>query len=447
MSVSAPFIARPVATSLISVAILVAGALGFRLLPVSSLPEIDFPTVQVSTQLPGAGPDTMASLVTTPLEQQLGQIAGLSLMTSTSSFGINVITMQFVLDRDIDSIGQDVQAAINAAGASLPSGLPYPPVYKKVNPADQPILILALTSDTQPITKVQDLADTMLAQKLSEVTGVGAVMIQGGQKPAVRIQVNPVQLAAYDLSLEQVRTVLGRTNVDQPKGSFDGPHQAFMIGANDQILAPEAYADVILAYRNGAPVRVRDVGTAVYGAENVKVGAWFNGRPAVILDVQRQPGSNIIQTVDRIHELLPRLRAALPPEVQLTILSDRTETIRASIADVEFTLLLTVGLVVLAIFLFLRRFWATVIPSVAIPLSIIGAFGVMYLAGFGLDNLSLMALTVATGFLVDDAIIMIENIVRHIEAGEAPLEAAYKGARQIGFTIISLTVGTLWLRL
>jgi hydrophobe/amphiphile efflux-1 (HAE1) family protein len=443
MSVSAPFIARPVATSLISVAILVAGALGFRLLPVSSLPEIDFPTVQVSTQLPGAGPDTTASLVTTPLEQQLGQIAGLSLMTSTSSFGISVVTMQFVLDRDIDAIGQDVQAAINAAAASLPSGLPYPPVYKKVNPADQPILILALTSDTQPITKVQDLADTVLAQKLSEVTGVGAVMIQGGQKPAVRIQVNPVQLAAYGLSLEQVRTVLGRTNVDQPKGSFDGPHQAFMIGANDQVLAPEAYTNVILAYRNGAPVRVGDVGSAVYGAENAKVGAWFNGRPAVILDIQRQPGSNIIQTVDRIHELLPRLRAALPQEVRLTILSDRTETIRASIADVEFTLMLTVGLVVLAIFLFLRRFWATVIPSVAIPLSIIGTFGVMYLAGFSLDNLSLMALTVATGFLVDDAIVMIENIVRHIEAGEAPLEAAYEGARQIGFTIISLTVSII----
>lgn len=440
MSVSAPFIARPVATSLISVAILVAGALGFRLLPISSLPEIDFPTVQVSTQLPGAGPDTTASLVTTPLEQQLGQIAGLSLMTSTSSFGISVITMQFVLDRDIDAIGQDVQAAINAAAASLPSGLPYPPVYKKVNPADQPILILALTSDTQPITKVQDVADTVLAQKLSEVTGVGAVMIQGGQKPAVRIQVNPVQLAAYGLSLEQVRTVLGRTNVDQPKGSFDGPHQAFMIGANDQVLAPEAYTNVILAYRNGAPVRVGDVGTAVYGAENAKVGAWFNGLPAVILDVQRQPGSNTIQTVDRIHELLPRLQAALPQDVRLTILSDRTETIRASIADVEFTLMVTVGLVVLAIFLFLRRFWATVIPSVAIPLSILGTFGVMHLAGFNLDNLSLMALTVATGFLVDDAIVMIENIVRHIEAGEAPLEAAYEGARQIGFTIISLTV-------
>src|SRR5229473_185538 len=443
MSVSAPFIARPVATSLISVAILVAGALGFRLLPVSSLPEIDFPTVQVSTQLPGAGPDTMASLVTTPLEQQLGQIAGLSLMTSTSSFGINVITMQFVLDRDIDSIGQDVQAAINAAGASLPSGLPYPPVYKKVNPADQPILILALTSDTQPITKVQDLADTVLAQKLSEVAGVGAVTIQGGQKPAVRIQLNPIQLAAYGLSLEEIRTVLARTNVDQPKGSFDGPHQAFMIGANDQLLAPEAYANVILAYRNGAPVRVRDVGTAVRGAENVKVGAWFNGRPAVILDVQRQPGANIIQTVDRVWELLPRLRAALPSDIRLSTLSDRTETIRASIADVEFTLVLTVGLVVLVIFLFLRRFWATVIPSVAMPLSIIGTFGVMYLAGFSFDNLSLMALTIATGFLVDDAIVMIENIVRHIEAGDAPLEAAYKGARQIGFTIVSLTVSLI----
>jgi hydrophobe/amphiphile efflux-1 (HAE1) family protein len=443
MSVSAPFISRPVATSLLSIAVLLVGWLGFRLLPVSSLPEVDFPTIQVSTQLPGAGPDTMASLVTTPLEQQLGQIAGLTLMTSTSSFGISVIAMQFVLDRDIDSVGQDVQAAINAAGAALPINLPYPPIYKKVNPADQPILILALTSDALPITNVNDVADTVLAQKLSEVAGVGAVMIQGGQKPAVRIQLNPIQLAAYGLSLEEIRTVLARTNVDQPKGSFDGPHQAFMIGANDQLLAPEAYANVILAYRNGAPVRVRDVGTAVRGAENAKVGAWFNGRPAVILDVQRQPGANIIQTVDRVWELLPRLRAALPSDIRLSILSDRTETIRASIADVEFTLVLTVGLVVLVIFLFLRRFWATVIPSVAMPLSIIGTFGVMYLAGFSFDNLSLMALTIATGFLVDDAIVMIENIVRHIEAGDAPLEAAYKGARQIGFTIVSLTVSLI----
>ncbi|OAF05789.1 acriflavine resistance protein B [Bradyrhizobium centrolobii] len=443
MSVSAPFITRPIATALLSLAVLIAGGLGFRLLPVSSLPEIDFPTVQVSTQLPGASPDTMASLVTTPLEQQLGQIAGVTLMTSTSSFGISVITMQFVLDRDIDSVGQDVQAAINAAAASLPSGLPYPPVYKKVNPADQPILILALTSEAYPITKIQDIADTVLAQKLSEVTGVGAVTIQGGQKPAVRVQVNPAQLAAYNLSLEQVRTVLGRTNVDQPKGSFDGPNQAFTIAANDQILVADSYADVILAYRNGAPVRVRDVGTAVHGAENAKVGASLNGQPAVILDVQRQPASNIIQTVDRIQELLPRLRAGLPPEVRLTILSDRTQTIRASIADVEFTLMLTTALVVLVMFLFLRRFWATVIPSVAIPLSIVGTFGVMYLAGFGLDNLSLMALTVATGFLVDDAIVMIENIVRRMEDGETALEAAYKGARQIGFTIVSLTVSII----
>jgi hydrophobe/amphiphile efflux-1 (HAE1) family protein len=443
MSVSAPFISRPVATSLLSIAVLLVGWLGFRLLPVSSLPEVDFPTIQVSTQLPGAGPDTMASLVTTPLEQQLGQIAGLTLMTSTSSFGMSVITMQFVLDRDIDSVGQDVQAAINAAGAALPTNLPYPPIYKKVNPADQPILILALTSDALPITNVNDVADTVLAQKLSEVTGVGAVTIQGRQKPAVRIQLNPIQLAAYGLSLEEARTALARTNVDQPKGSFDGPHQAFMIGANDQILVPEAYANVVLAYRNGAPVRVRDVGSAVAGAENAKVGAWFNGPPAVILDVQRQPGANIIETVDRVLEVLPRLRAALPSDIRLSILSDRTETIRASIADVEFTLVLTVGLVVLVIFLFLRRFWATVIPSVAMPLSIIGTFGVMYLAGFSFDNLSLMALTIATGFLVDDAIVMIENIVRHIEAGDAPLEAAYKGARQIGFTIVSLTVSLI----
>lgn len=443
MSISAPFIARPVATSLLSLAILLGGMLGLRLLPISSLPEIDFPSLQVTTQLPGAGPDTMASLVTTPLAQQLGQIAGLRLMTSTSSFGISVITMQFVLDRDIDALGQDVQAAINASGGSLPSNLPYPPIYKKVNPADRPVLILALTSDTQPITKVNDVADTFLAQKLSEVSGVGAVTIQGGQKPAVRIQVNPLQLAAYELSLEDVRTALTRANVNQPKGSFDGTDQAFLISANDQILAAEGYADVILAYRNNAPVKIRDVGTAVQGAENAKVGAWLNGKPAVILDVQRQPGANIVQTVDRIQELLPRLRAGLPPGVQLSIFSDRTETIRASVEDVEFTLVLTVGLVVLVIFLFLGRFWATVIPSVTMPLSIIGTFGVMYLAGFSLDNLSLMALTIATGFIVDDAIVMIENVVRHIEAGERPLEAAYKGARQIGFTIVSLTASLI----
>ncbi len=443
MSFSAPFIARPVATSLLSIAILLAGALGLRMLPVASLPEIDFPTIRVTTQFPGAGPDTMAALVTIPLEQQLGQIAGLTLMTSTSSLGISVVTMQFLLDRDIDAVGQDVQAAINAAGASLPNNLPYPPIYRKVNPADQPVMTLALTSDTQPITRVNDVADTILGQKLSEVTGVGAVNIQGGQKPAVRVQVNPLQLAAYGLSLEDVRTAIVRSNVNQPKGSFDGPQQAFLIGANDQILVAQAYAAVILAYRNGAPVRLQDVGVAVEGAENTKVGAWVNGKAAVILDVQRKPGANIIQTVDRIQELLPRLRAAMPPGVQLAILADRTRTIRASVAEVEFTLVLTIGLVVLVIFLFLRRFWATVIPSVVLPLSIFGTFGVMYIAGFSLNNLSLMALTVATGFIVDDAIVMIENIVRHIEAGEAPLPAAYKGARQIGFTIVSLTVSMI----
>ncbi|GAC1421649.1 MAG: efflux RND transporter permease subunit [Acidobacteriaceae bacterium] len=443
MSISAPFITRPVATSLLSIAILLAGFLGFRLLPVSSLPEIDFPTIQVTTQLPGAGPDTMAALVTTPLAQQLGQIGGLTLMTSTSSFGISVITMQFVLDRNIDALGQDVQAAINASAGSLPSNLPYPPIYKKVNPADRPILILALTSDTQPITKVNDFADTFLAQKLSEVNGIGAVTIQGGQKPAVRIQVNPLQLAGYELSLEDVRTALTRTNVNQPKGSFDGTDQAFLIGANDQIMVAEAYGDVIIAYRNAAPVRVRDVGRTLEGAENAKLAAWLNGKPAVILDVQRQPSANIILTVDRIRALLPQLRAAMPPGVRLSILSDRTETIRASIADVEFTLVITIALVVLVIFLFLGRFWATVIPSVTMPLSIVGTFGIMYLVGFSLDNLSLMALTIATGFIVDDAIVMIENIVRHIESGERPLDAAYRGARQIGFTIVSLTVSMI----
>ncbi len=427
MNVSAPFIARPVATWLLSIAVLLAGWLGFHLLPVSSLPEVDFPTIQVSTRLPGAGPDTMSPLITTPLEQQLGQIAGLTLMTSTSSFGISVITLQFSLDRAIDSVGQDVQAAINAAGASLPPGLPYPPVYRKVNPADQPILILTLTSDVEPITKVFDIADTVLAQKLSEVTGVGAVTLQGGQKPAIRVQVNPSRLAAFQLSLEEVRAALARSNVNQPKGSFDGPSQAFTIGANDQLLDPEAYSDVILTYRNDAPVRVRDVGTAIRGPEDAKVGAWSNGRPAVIIDIQRQPGANIIQTVDRINLLLPRLRAALPRDVQLRVLSDRTEGIRASIAEVETTLVLTVALVVVVIFFFLRQFWATVIPSVAMPLSIMGTFGIMYLAGFSLDNLSLMALTIATGFLVDDAVVMIENVVRHIEAGETPLQAAFKG--------------------
>jgi len=443
MNVSTPFIGRPVGTVLLSIALLLAGWLGFRLLPVSSLPEVDFPTIQVTTRWPGAGPDTMAALVTTPLEQQLGQIAGLILMTSTSSSGFAVITLQFALDRDIDAVGQDVQGAINASGGSLPANLPYPPIYRKVNPADQPILILALRSATRPIPELTDVADTILAQKLSEVAGVGAVTIQGGQKPAVRLQVNPRQLAAYGLGLEEVRAALIQASVDQPKGSLDGPTQAYMIGANDQLLNAESYAGIIVAYRNNAPIRLHDIGTAISGPEDVKVGAWYDGRPAVILDVQRRPGANIIQTVDQIQQVLPQLRAALPAGAQLVVVNDRTQTIRASIADVEFTLLLTSGLVVGVNFLFLRHFWAGVIPSLALPLSILATFGVMYLAGFNIDNLSLMALTIATGFIVDDAIVMVENIVRRIEDGETPLDAAYNGARQIGFTIISLTVSLI----
>lgn len=443
MNVSALFINRPIGTVLLSIALLLAGWLGFRLLPVSSLPEVDFPTIQVTIRWPGAGPDTMAALVTTPLEQQLGQIAGLTLMTSSSSFGFSVITLQFVLERDIDAVGQDVQAAINAAGGSLYANLPYPPVYRKVNPADQPVLVLALRSASRPIPELTDLADTILAQKLSEVPGVGAVTIQGGQKPAVRVQVNPLQLASYGLGMEDVRIAVTRASVDQPKGSLDGPTQAYMIAANDQLLHAEGYSDVIVATRNNVPIRLHDIGTAVAGPEDAKVGAWFNSQPAVILDVQRQPGANIIRTVDQIKQVLPQLRASLPAGVDLAVVSDRTQTIRASVADVELTLLVTSVLVVGVNFLFLRRFWAGVIPSLALPLSMLGTFGVMCVAGFNIDNLSLMALTIATGFIVDDAIVMVENIVRRIEEGETPLTAAYNGSRQIGFTIISLTVSLI----
>jgi len=443
MNVSAPFIARPVATSLLAIAVLLTGLLGYSLLPVSALPEVDFPTLRITTQLPGASPDTVASLITTPLEQQFGQISGLTSMTSTSSFGISQITLQFDLQRDIDAGAEDVQAAINAAGGVLPRDLPYPPTYAKVNPADQPILTLALTSKTLPITRVDDAADTILAQRLSEVLGVGLVSIQGGQKPAVRIQIDPSRLAGYGLSFEDVRLALGKTNVNQPKGSFDGPAQAFTISANDQLPSAEAYRAVIIAYKNGAPVRLSDVGVAINGVENTKTAAWYNGQPAVIVDIQRQPGANIIQTVDRIKTLLPNIQRSIPAGVKLSILADRTETIRASVKDVEFTLILTIFLVVLVIFLFLGKVWATVIPGVALPLSIVGTFGVMALAGYSLDNLSLMALTIAAGFVVDDAIVMIENIVRFIELGETPLEAAYKGAKQIGFTIVSLTVSLI----
>ncbi|MEI6234987.1 MAG: efflux RND transporter permease subunit [Planctomycetota bacterium] len=443
MNVSAPFIARPIATSLLSIAVLLTGMLGYYALPVSALPEVDFPTLRITTQLPGASPETCASLITTPLEQQFGQISGLTSMTSTSSFGISQITLQFDLSRDIDAAALDVQAAINAAGGVLPKDLPYPPVYAKVNPADQPIITLALTSETLPITKVNDAADTILAQRLAEVLGVGLVTIQGGQKPAVRVQIDPARLASYRLSLEDVRIALAKTNVNQPKGSFDGKQQAFIISANDQLPNAEAYNAIIIAYRNGSPVRLRDVGVALNGVENTKTAAWYNGKKAVIVDIQRQPGANIIQTVDRIKALIPAIQRSIPASINLDILADRTETIRASVDDVKFTLVLTIGLVVLVIFLFLGKFWATVIPAVALPLSIVGTFGLMSLCGYSLDNLSLMALTIAAGFVVDDAIVMIENIVRFIEQGDTPLDAAYKGSKQIGFTIVSLTVSLI----
>ena len=443
LSISQPFINRPVATSLLMVAVVLLGLFGYRLLPVSALPTVDFPTIQVTTQYPGAGPEVMASLVTTPLERQFGQIAGLSSMTSNSSYGVSTITLQFDLGLNIDNASQDVQSAINAAKGTLPSNLPYPPVYNKVNPADAPILTLAVTSDSMPLDQVNDLADTILAQKLSQVSGVGLVTIQGNQKPAVRVQVNPSAIAALGLSLEDVRTALNQANVNGPKGSFNGPTQSYSIGANDQIVSADAYKSVIVAYNNGAPVRLSDIADVFNGVEDDQVAAWANGKPAILIDIQRQPGANIIATANAVKALLPQLKSQIPPAIQVKTLSDRTQTIRASVSDVQFTLLLTVALVVMVMFLFLRTLWATVITSVALPLSLIGTFGVMASCGFSLDNLSLMALTVATGFVVDDAIVMIENIVRYIEMGKSPREAAVIGARQIGFTIVSLTVSLI----
>ena len=438
MNISEPFIRRPIATSLLMAGVVLMGLLGYFLLPVSALPPVDFPTIQVIGQYPGASPEVMASSVTTPLERQFGQISGLAMMTSISSFGNSSITLQFNLDRDIDAAAQDVQAAMNAANGVLPK-MPNPPTYSKVNPADTPILTLAITSDTLPLEKVNDLADTVLAQKLSEVSGVGLVTIEGNQKPAVRVRMNPAALASLGLGFEDIRSALIQNNVNAPKGSFDGARQSYSIGANDQIFSAAEYADVIVAYRNGSPVRLRDLGEVVDNVENVRLAGWVGDKPAVILDIQRQPGANIIETADRVKALLPRLRASIPPSVHIATLTDRTETIRASVRDVQFTLLLTIALVVMVIFVFLRKLWATVIPSVALPLAVIGTFGIMKLAGFSLDNLSLMALTISTGFVVDDAIVMIENIVRFIEAGEQPLVAALKGAKQIGFTVVSLS--------
>jgi multidrug efflux pump len=443
VNLSRPFILRPVATTLLMVALLLAGALAYRLLPVSALPQVDYPTIQVTTFYPGASPDVMASSVTAPLERQFGQMPGLTQMTSSSSGGSSVITLQFSLDLNLDVAEQEVQAAINAAFTFLPKDLPNPPVYSKVNPADAPVLTLALTSKTMPLPAVEDLADTRLAQKISQLPGVGLVSIGGGQRPAVRVQVNPTALASYDLGLEDVRAAISAANVNQAKGTFDGQHRSFTIAANDQLLTSREYRPLIIAYRNGAPVHLSDVADAIDDAENVKQAAWMNDTPAVIVNIQRQPGANVIEVVDRIKKLLPQLQAALPAAVQISILTDRTTTIRASVRDVQFALMLSVALVVMVIFLFLRNLAATAIPSVSVPLSLVGTFGVMYLLGFSLDNLSLMALTIATGFVVDDAIVMIENIARYVEAGETPLEAALKGARQIGFTILSLTVSLI----
>jgi hydrophobe/amphiphile efflux-1 (HAE1) family protein len=443
MNISAPFIARPIATWLLAIAILLTGVLGYRALPVSALPEVDFPTVQVTTQLPGASPETVETLITASLERQFGQIPGLVTMTSQSSEGTSQITLQFNLNRSMDSAAQDVQAAINAAAGTLPANLPYPPVYAKVNPADAPILTLALTSDSIPIDMISDAADTLLQPKLSEIDGVGRVTVQGRLRPAVRVRVDPARLAAYGLAMEDVRTAVANANVNGAKGGFDGPRLAFALGANDQLVDAAAYRDLVIAWRNSAPVRLSDVGSVVAGVENDRVAAWYKDQPAAVLDIQRQPGANIVQTVQLVKDALPRLQSAIPSAIKLTIVTDRTETIRASVRDVQITLIMSVVLVVAVIFVFLRSPRATFIPAVALPLSLIGTFGVMQQLGYALDNLSLMALTIATGFVVDDAIVMIENVVRYIEQGMRPLEAAYRGAAQIGFTIVSLTVSLI----
>jgi multidrug efflux pump len=443
MSVSRPFIERPIATFLLAVATVLGGLLGYMTLPISSLPQVDFPTVEVTTELPGASPETMSTLVTASLERQFGQIQSLASMSSTSSFGLSQITLQFNLDRDIDAAAQDVQAAINAAGSTLPKNLPYPPTYSKVNPADTPIITLALTSDTQSLRSMSDLADTLLAQRLASVSGVGHVSIEGGIKPAVRVEADVSRLASYGLSMADLSTAISSANVSGPKGSIDGLKQSYTIAANDQIIEAKVYEDVIIAYRNDAPVRIRDVAKVSEGLENTRVGGWYQGKPAVIVDVQRQPGANVIETVNRIKAELPRVERAMPAGINLQVVSDRTGTIEASVHDVQFTLVLSVGLVVMVVLVFLRSLRATIIAGVALPVSLIATFGVMYFCGFSLDNLSLMALTIGTGFVVDDAIVMIENVVRHIEKGEKPMKAALEGAREIGFTVISLTLSLI----
>ena len=443
MNVSEPFILRPVGTTLLMAAIMLSGIVAYTFLPLSTLPQVDYPTIQVQTLYPGASPEVMTSSVTAPLERQFGQMPGLNQMTSASSAGASVITLQFSLDISLDIAEQEVQAAINASGNLLPADLPAPPIYAKVNPADAPILTLSVTSQSLALTDLEDYSETRLAQKISQLTGVGLVTVSGGQRPAVRIQINPQSLAAYGLNIDDIRTTLGNLNVNTPKGNFDGPTQALTINANDQVTSADQYRSLIVAYRNGAPVRLSDVATIVSGPENTKLAAWADTTPAIIINVQRQPGANIIQVVDRIQSLLPQILSTLPTAMNVKIISDRTVTIRASVADVEFELALAVVLVVLVIFLFLRTLPGTIIPSLSVPLSLVGTFGAMYLLGFSLDNLSLMALTIATGFVVDDAIVMIENIARFVEDGMDPLEAALRGSEQIGFTIISLTISLI----
>jgi len=443
MNPSRLFINLPVATSLLMAAILLSGLFAFRYLPLSSLPEVDYPTIQVQTFYPGASPEVMTSSVTAPLERQFGQMPGLNQMTSASSAGASVITLQFSLDLGLDVAEQEVQAAINAAGNLLPNDLPTPPTYAKFNPADAPIMTLAVTSKTLKLTDVEDLSFTRLAQKISQLPGVGVVSISGGQRPAVRIQFNPRALAKYGLNIDDLRTIISNANSNSPKGSFDGATQSSSINANDQITGIEGYQAIIVAYLNGSPVHLSDVANVVMAPENTKLAAWANATPSLILNIQRQPGANVIQVANGVKKLLPQVIADMPPALEISILSDRTQTIRASVSDVEFELVLAVILVVLVIFVFLRNLPATLIPSLSVPLSLVGTFGVMYLLNYSLDNLSLMALTISTGFVVDDAIVMIENIARYIESGDTPMAAALKGSQQIGFTIISLTVSLI----
>ncbi|MFG1249600.1 multidrug efflux RND transporter permease subunit [Xanthobacter flavus] len=440
MNVSAPFIRQPIATTLLMAALLLVGLVAYPLLPVAPLPQVDFPTIQVSASLPGASPETMASSVATPLERQFSQIAGVAQMTSTSALGVASIAIQFDLGRSIDAAAQDVQSAINAASGQLPKNLPSPPTFRKINPADAPILILSVQSDLYPLTKLDDAADTILAQQMSQIPGIAQVAITGEQKPAVRVQVDPAKIAALGMSLEDVRAVLAAATVDQPKGSFDGPAQGFTIYADDQLLTALPWNEVVVAYKNGAPVRIRDIGRAVDGPENARLASWQDGKRGIQLIVFKQPGANVIDAVDRVKAAIPRLEASLPPGITVKIIGDRTETIRASVDDVQLTMLITIALVVAVIFAFLRSLWATIIPSVTVPMALIGTFAVMYVVGYSLDNLSLMALTIAVGFVVDDAIVMLENIYRYIEEGMPPFEAALKGAGEIGFTIISISL-------